>query len=87
MHACTHTRTHVHTHTHTHTHTRTQNSLEGEDKDPEEPKITITFNQLVNNFSNIFRGIAKQEGLNDTCHISIGINQIKTFIDEFEKAR
>ena len=52
-----------------------------------EPKVAITFYQLVNNFSNIFKGIAKREGLNDPCHISIGINQIKTFLDEFGKAR
>ena len=49
--------------------------------------MSITFSQLVNNFSNIFKGIAKREGLNDSCHISIGINQIKTFLDEFSKAR
>ncbi len=53
----------------------------------EEPKISLTFSQLVCNFDNIFRGIAKREGLNDSCHISIGINQIKTFLDEFGKAR
>lgn len=52
-----------------------------------EPRVSITFSQLVNNFSNIFKGIAKREGLNDPCHISIGINQIKTFLDEFSKAR
>ena len=54
---------------------------------PEGPKISLTFSQLVSNFDNIFRGIAKREGLNDPCHISIGINQIKTFLDELGKAR
>lgn len=53
----------------------------------EEPKISLTFSQLVFNFDNIFRGIAKREGLNDPCHIAIGINQIKTFLDEFGKSR
>ncbi len=53
----------------------------------EEPKISLTFSQLVFNFDSIFRGIAKREGLNDPCHIAIGVNQIKTFLDEFGKAR
>lgn len=57
------------------------------DNENGEPKVTITFAQMVNNFSNIFKGIAKREGLNDPCHMSIGINQIKTFLDEFSKAR
>ena len=52
-----------------------------------EPHITITFSQLVNNFSNIFKGLAKREGLNDSSYITIGINQIKTFLDEFTTAR
>ena len=43
--------------------------------------------QLVFNFDNIFRSIAKREGLNDPCHIAIGVNQIKTFLDEFGKSR
>lgn len=50
-------------------------------------KIAITVSQLVNNFSNIFKGIAKREGLSDPCIISIGVNQIKTLLDEFGKAR
>ncbi len=50
-------------------------------------KLSITVSQLVNNFSNIFKGIAKREGLSDPCTISIGMNQIKTLLDEFGKAR
>ena len=67
-----------------------ESSLESSEKtkeNKEEPKINLTFSQLVSNFDNIFRGIAKREGLNDPCHISIGVNQIKTFLDEFGKAR
>lgn len=53
----------------------------------EEPKISLTFSQLVFNFDSIFRSIAKREGLNDPCHIAIGVNQIRTFLDEFGKSR
>ena len=67
-----------------------QNSV-GKESEPaesaEDPKINLTLSQLVSNFDNIFRGIAKREGLNDPCHISIGVNQIRTFLDEFGKAR
>ncbi len=54
---------------------------------PTNSKVSITVSQLVNNFSNIFKGIAKREGLSDPCTISIGVNQIKTLLDEFGKAR
>ncbi len=53
----------------------------------EEPKINLTLSQLVCNFDNIFRSIAKKEGLNDPSHISIGVNQLRTFLDEFGKSR
>ena len=54
---------------------------------PEKPQVHITFSQLVDNFSSIFKGIAKHEGLNDPCYISVGINHIKTLLDEFNKAK
>ena len=54
---------------------------------PEKPRVYITFSQLVDNFSSIFRGIAHHEGLNDPCYIAVGINHIKTLLDEFSKAR
>jgi hypothetical protein len=53
----------------------------------ERAHVHITFSQLVENFSSIFKGIAKHEGLNDPCYISVGINHIKTLLDEFNKAK
>ena len=51
------------------------------------PAVTITFAQLVNNFTNIFKGIAKRQGLSDPSHVAISINQMKAFLDEFNKGR
>ena len=63
-------------------------SKEGASSPPaEEPRINLTLSQLVCNFDNIFRGIAKKEGLNDPNHIAIGVNQLRTILDEFGKAR
>jgi myosin-9 len=49
--------------------------------------VTITFAQLVNNFTNIFKGIAKQQGLGDPGYLAISVNQMKSFLDEFSKRR
>jgi hypothetical protein len=50
-------------------------------------RVTITFAQLVNNFTNIFKGIAKRQGLNDPGYLAISVNQMKSFLDEFSKGR
>ena len=50
-------------------------------------RVTITFAQLVNNFTNIFKGIAKRQGLGDPGYLAISVNQMKTFLDEFSKLR
>ena len=52
-----------------------------------ERRVTITFAQLVNNFTNIFKGIAKRHGLSDPGYTAISINQMKSFLDEFSKGR
>jgi hypothetical protein len=52
-----------------------------------ERRVTITFAQLVNNFTNIFKGIAKRQGLSDPGYLAISTNQMKSFLDEFSKGR
>ena len=50
--------------------------------------ISLTFEQLVNKFNSIYRSMAKREELLlDACDVSIGVNQIRTFLDEFVKSR
>ena len=49
---------------------------------------SLTFNQLVNNFTTIYRSMAKQEGLKlDSSDVAICINQIRTFLAEFVKKK
>ena len=49
---------------------------------------SLTFNQLVTNFTAVFRSMAKQEGLKvDSSDVAICINQIRTFLGEFVKKK
>lgn len=51
-------------------------------------EISLSFEQLVNKFNSIYRSMARREELLlDSCDIAIGVNQIRTFLDEFVKSR
>ena len=50
-----------------------------------ERRVTITFAQLVNNFTNTFKGVAKRQGLSDPGYLAISVDQMKSFLDEFSK--
>ena len=55
---------------------------------PSSSPLCLTCEQLVNSFTNIYRSMAKREGLvvSDS-DVSIGINQIRAFLDEFSKMK
>ena len=45
---------------------------------------SLSYNQLVSNFTTIYRSMAKQEGLKlDSSDVAISVNQIKAFLGEF----
>ena len=92
---CTHAHMHTHTYTHTHPHAHhmhistctpsqpgsTNNS--GPSSDVPSTKC-INFSQLITNFINIFKSMAREECLSEA-HLDIGINQFRTILDEFTK--
>ena len=50
---------------------------------------TMTFDDLINNFTNIMKGVVNSDESvnNPSSLIQIGVNQFKCFLDEFIKSR
>lgn len=50
--------------------------------------VTYTFEQLLNKFASLYKLMARQENLMiDSSDVAVGVNQMRTFLDEFVKSK